>query len=121
MQEGAELSKCHSNAQCLLLMRRHWWHYVQELDVQNAAAAEQHLKDMADYEVKLTEAAAAWEADKKKKKGKAKDEVSHHSVLLVQKGTVAMPHADCVAVPINSPLQCISWSSASYCRSTARE
>lgn len=56
---------------------------MQELDVQNAAAAEQHLKDMADYEVKLTEAAAAWEADKKKKKGKAKDEVSRHSVLLV--------------------------------------
>ncbi|KAL0038853.1 hypothetical protein WJX79_010718 [Trebouxia sp. C0005] len=47
-----------------------------ELDVQNAAAAEQHLKDMADYEVKLTEAAAAWEADKKKKKGKAKDEAA---------------------------------------------
>ena len=55
---------------------------MQELDVQNAAAAEQHLKDMADYEVKLTEAAAAWEADRKKKKGKAKDEVSHHNVLL---------------------------------------
>ncbi|DBA96914.1 hypothetical protein WJX82_005465 [Trebouxia sp. C0006] len=47
-----------------------------ELDVQNAAAAEQHLKDMADYEVKLTEAAAAWEADRKKKKGKAKDEAA---------------------------------------------
>ncbi|DBB00331.1 TPA: Sperm-associated antigen 17 [Trebouxia sp. C0004] len=47
-----------------------------ELDVQNAAAAEQHLKDMADYEVRLTEAAAAWEADRKKKKGKAKDEAA---------------------------------------------
>ncbi len=92
---------------------------MQELDVQNAAADEQHLKDMADYEVKLTEAAAAWEADKKKKKGKAKDEVSHHSVLLVQKGTVAMPHADCIAVLMSKLLQCISWSSASYCRSPA--
>ena len=52
---------------------------LQELDVQNAAAAEQHVKDMADYDAKLTEAAAAWEAEKKKKKGKAKDEVAVHS------------------------------------------
>lgn len=51
--------------------------------MQNGAAGEQHLKDLADYEVKLTEAAAAWEADRKKKKGKAKEEVSRHSVLLV--------------------------------------
>lgn len=49
---------------------------LQELDVQNAAAAEQHTKDMAEYEAKVAEAAAAWEADKKKRKGKAKDEVS---------------------------------------------
>ncbi len=49
--------------------------------MQNAAAAEQHVKDMADYEAKLVEAAAAWEADKKKKKGKAKDEVSQHSLF----------------------------------------
>jgi hypothetical protein len=93
---------------------------MQELDVQNAAAAEQHLKDMADYEVKLTEAAAAWEADRKKKKGKAKDEVSHHSVLLVQKGTVAKPQvAYCVAVLMYSPLQCISCFTAFHCRSPA--
>lgn len=46
--------------------------------MQNAVAAEQHVKDMADYELKLTEAAAAWEADRKKKKGKAKEEVSCH-------------------------------------------
>ena len=43
--------------------------------MQNAAAAEQHLRDMADYEAKLAEAAQAWEADRKKKKGKAKEEV----------------------------------------------
>lgn len=52
---------------------------LQELDVQNAAAAEQHVKDMVDYDAKLTEAAAAWEAEKKKKKGKAKDEVAAHT------------------------------------------
>ncbi len=93
---------------------------MQELDVQNTAAAEQHLKDMADYEVKLTEAAAAWEADRKKKKGKAKDEVSHHCVLLVQKGTVAKPHAYCVAVLMYNSLQCVSWSSAPFCRISAK-
>lgn len=62
----------------------HMCRVLQGLDVQNAAAAEQHVKDMADYELKLTEAAAAWEADRKKKKGKAKDEVSRpkHSHLL---------------------------------------
>ena len=49
---------------------------LQELDVQNAAAEGQHTQDMAEYEAKVTEAAAAWEADKKKRKGKAKDEVS---------------------------------------------
>ena len=49
---------------------------LQKLDVQNVAAAEQHIKDMAEYEAKVAEAAAAWEADKKKRKGKAKDEVS---------------------------------------------
>lgn len=49
---------------------------LQELDVQNAAAGEQHAKDMAEYDAKVAEAAAAWEADKKKRKGKAKDEVS---------------------------------------------
>ena len=49
---------------------------MQELDVQNAAAAEQHARDMAEYDAKVAEAAAAWEADKKKRKGKAKDEVS---------------------------------------------
>ena len=49
---------------------------LQELDVQNAAAAEQHTKDIAEYEAKVAETAAAWEADKKKKKGKAKDEVN---------------------------------------------
>ena len=31
---------------------------------------------MSEYETKVAEAAAAWEADKKKKKGKAKDEAS---------------------------------------------
>ena len=49
---------------------------LQELDVQNAATAEQHVKDMAEYETKVAEAAAAWEVERKKKKGKAKDEVS---------------------------------------------
>lgn len=49
---------------------------LQELDVQNAAAAEQHVNDMVQYEAKVAEAAAAWEADKKKRKGKAKDEAS---------------------------------------------
>jgi len=87
---------------------------MQELDVQNTAAAEQHLKDMADYEVKLTEAAAAWEADRKKKKGKAKDEVSHHCVLLVQKGTVAKPHAYCVAVLMYTFLQNLSKTQSIY-------
>ena len=53
---------------------------LQELDVQNAAAAEQHVKDMADYDTKVAAAAAAWEADMKKKKGKAKDEVSKTGV-----------------------------------------
>lgn len=48
---------------------------MQELDVQNAVVAEQHAKDLAEYDTKVAEAAAAWEADKKKKKGKAKDEV----------------------------------------------
>ena len=48
---------------------------MQELDVQNAAALEKHSKDMAEHEAQVAEAAAAWEADKKKKKGKAKDEV----------------------------------------------
>ena len=93
---------------------------MQELDVQNTAAADQHLKDMADYEVKLTEAAAAWEAGRKKKKGKAKDEVSHHCVLLVQKGTVAKAHAYCVAVLMYNSLQCVSWSSAPFCRIPAK-
>ena len=50
--------------------------HMQELDVQNKAAAEQHSKDMVEYEAKVAEAAAAWEADKKKRKGKAKDEAS---------------------------------------------
>lgn len=50
-------------------------HGMQELDVQNAAALEKHSKDMAEHEAQVAEAAAAWEADKKKKKGKAKDEV----------------------------------------------
>lgn len=49
---------------------------MQDLDVQNAAAGEQHAKDMAEYDAKVAEAAAAWEADKKKRKGKAKDEAS---------------------------------------------
>ena len=49
---------------------------LQGLDVKNAAVAEQHTKDMADYEAQVAEAAAAWEADKKKRKGKAKDEAS---------------------------------------------
>ena len=29
--------------------------------MQNAAAAEQHVKDMAEYDAKVAEAAAAWE------------------------------------------------------------
>jgi len=75
--------------------------------VQNGAAAEQHLKDMADYEVKLTEAAAAWEADRKKKKGKAKEEVSCHSVLLAQNSMLAMRRAHCLAVLTQNSLQCV--------------
>ena len=48
---------------------------MQDLDVQNAAALEKHSRDMVEYEAQLAEAAAAWEVEKKKKKGKAKDEV----------------------------------------------
>lgn len=50
--------------------------------MQNAAAGEQHVRDMAEYEAKLAEAAAAWEAEKKKKKGKAKDEVASEAYHL---------------------------------------
>ena len=51
--------------------------------MQNAVAAEQHVKDMAEYDAKVAEAAAAWEADRKKKKGKAKDEVGMGKRCLV--------------------------------------
>ena len=50
--------------------------------MQNAAAAEQHVKDMAEYDAKVAEAAAAWEAERKKKKGKAKDEVGLGNIAL---------------------------------------
>lgn len=56
--------------------------FLQELDIQNAAAAEQHVNDMAEHEAKIAEAAAAWEAERKKKKGKAKDEVSPMHMLV---------------------------------------
>lgn len=63
---------------------------VKVLDVQNAAAAEQHVKAMAEYEAQLAEAAAAWEAEKKKKKGKAKDEV-HRGPCTLDLLQLAMP------------------------------
>ena len=65
--------------------------------MQNAVAAEQHVKDMADYELKLTEAAAAWEADRKKKKGKAKEEVSCNRRLATgSHQTIELIHTMCM-------------------------